>query len=462
MEQIELSILVPTVPSRFAGKCVTLINRLLAQAEGKPVEVLWFGDNKRRSVGAKRNDLLSLARGKYVAFIDDDDWVEDDYVGQILKLTPSNVDVICFDHRVMVDGKQPKLCYYSKDFSYETTATTWKGLPAHTMAWKREIAVRHKFPEINVGEDTGWVAKAVADVKTEAQVGKVLYHYHFQRKESETRVDSGPSKWEEARAKFMRRRQMSMPDKTPKCSIVMSTYNKPTLLARTLDSIVRQKPTFSYEVIVVDDGSPTEDAREICRSRCVTYHRLDRAPEYRNPSVARNFGYKVASGDVVIAQSDDVVHDTEDAIERLVRGLFQGEFHIATVYDRKFTDSGVGVGSKRMYSGKEDGRPLFFLGSLWRSDIYAIGGNDERFTMPGYEDDFFGLCLLKRGLRAVYRDDVVGFHQSHDRPPLRTAYREMEALHTQLVQDCESSGSYVALGAPWNYQPGKSLFAECP
>ena len=62
-------------------------------------------DNKRRSVGSKRNCLLDSAHGEYVSFIDDDDEVATDYVDKILRnivtarRPPEPADVICFGQR---------------------------------------------------------------------------------------------------------------------------------------------------------------------------------------------------------------------------------------------------------------------------------------------------------------------------------------------------------------------------
>jgi glycosyltransferase involved in cell wall biosynthesis len=72
-----LSILVPTVPSRVATMFPKAIQAILGQiTDHKEVELLGLFDNKARTTGAKRNALLDIARGEYVVFIDDDDWVE--------------------------------------------------------------------------------------------------------------------------------------------------------------------------------------------------------------------------------------------------------------------------------------------------------------------------------------------------------------------------------------------------
>ena len=79
-----LSILISAIPSRWemARKLFEGLTRVADQR----VEVLLLFDNKRRSVGEKRQALLDIARGEYVTFIDDDDLVAPGYVSEILSV----------------------------------------------------------------------------------------------------------------------------------------------------------------------------------------------------------------------------------------------------------------------------------------------------------------------------------------------------------------------------------------
>ncbi len=183
---MKLSILVLSVPSRF-DLAPALLEELCKQADGKPVEVLCLFDNKRRSVGEKRNAILGMARGDYVAFIDDDDWVSPDYVDQILSGTESNPDVVVFDHELTIDGGPPKLCEYGRQFHTVDTPERYQGKPAHTHAWRRSLAQSVEFEGVNFAEDSTWARRLCAKAKTEYQVGKVLYFYRFDSRRTETR-----------------------------------------------------------------------------------------------------------------------------------------------------------------------------------------------------------------------------------------------------------------------------------
>jgi glycosyltransferase involved in cell wall biosynthesis len=173
------------------------------------VELLALLDNKRRSVGGKRNALLSMARGEYISFIDDDDQVANDYVQKIYReicktrKAPEPADVICFQQRATL---QPAgvihECTYSlahwKDRAPEArrqlapsdkpNTLNWSGPPAHTMAWRREIVKDVAFEEKQFGEDVNWVDKCCEKAKTEIQIpGPPIYFYNFDEQRSATR-----------------------------------------------------------------------------------------------------------------------------------------------------------------------------------------------------------------------------------------------------------------------------------
>ena len=104
-----LSILICGVPSRLRNNLAEkLITKLEKQANGKPVEVLYFLDNKKRSIGQKRNDLLNLAKGEYITYIDDDDNVPMDYISSLLLGIKTRVDVIVFEAEISINGSTYK------------------------------------------------------------------------------------------------------------------------------------------------------------------------------------------------------------------------------------------------------------------------------------------------------------------------------------------------------------------
>ena len=189
-----LSVLVPTVPSRLSFFFPRIMNQLLEQSQNYPeVEIIGLFDNKKRSVGEKRQDLLNLARGQYLVFIDDDDRISDDYISSIMQAMDENpnTDCIVFDCICCIENSSlKKLCKYGVEFNYGdiNDGTEWRGKPAHTMVYKSSIAKSHSFSSVNFGEDVDWVVRACRDIKEQTRIDKVMYYYDCQAETtSETR-----------------------------------------------------------------------------------------------------------------------------------------------------------------------------------------------------------------------------------------------------------------------------------
>lgn len=92
-------------------------------------------------------------------------------------------------------------------------------------------------------------------------------------------------------------------------SIIIPVYNASTLIGRCLNSILVQKGNYSYEVLLVDDGS-TDDSVDVIKSYnnpCFKiYHRQN-----AGPAAARNKGLKEAKGRyVTFIDADDYWENT--------------------------------------------------------------------------------------------------------------------------------------------------------
>lgn len=188
-----LSILTPSIPER-ADRLAALTANLRRQIEGTdpvvcdnlPVEHIILIDNCRRSVGRKRDDLLRVARGDYVAYVDDDDSVSDDYVNKILKAIREKPDVVTFLQRAMIEGQpgivELKLGNPNEKFNPHgvTRRNAW-----HVCAWRRALAVSSWFPDVNYGEDWAYAEKlcALPDLK-EIHIPSELHFYTYDSKVS--------------------------------------------------------------------------------------------------------------------------------------------------------------------------------------------------------------------------------------------------------------------------------------
>ncbi len=183
---ILLSILTPAVPSRILYSVDSLCKKLNWFIGKFPVEHLVLIDNKRRTVGEKRDALLRMAHGKYVAFVDDDDDISAEYIPEILHAIESGSDVVTFRQKATVNGQSAgiefRLGHPNEPFVPDKLIkrNAW-----HVCAWRRSLAIRSVFPPSNYGEDWVWAEPLCKLAKTEVHIPKVLHFYNHSSKTTE-------------------------------------------------------------------------------------------------------------------------------------------------------------------------------------------------------------------------------------------------------------------------------------
>lgn len=180
--------LTPAVPSRLES-----IAKLMAEVERQrgdlPVEHLVLLDNKARTVGEKRQALLEAARGAFVAFVDDDDWIRPRYVAAIVEAiihAKHPVEVVTFEQMASFDGVEGKVVFRACNPNEEwkaggiTSRAAW-----HVCAWNRETALRSRFPAKNWGEDWEWAAPLNEMCIPEIHIPEILHEYRYTTSGSE-------------------------------------------------------------------------------------------------------------------------------------------------------------------------------------------------------------------------------------------------------------------------------------
>ena len=176
-----LSILTPSIPQRI-DQLHQLSQKILSQIHAPkgacPVEHLIFSDNRARSIGAKRQALLEAAQGEYIAYVDDDDDVADDYVASLLRGIETGKDVVTFRQRAVYNGQESTVVFSlaNQDEPFTPGGITRRGA-WHVCAWRRELAADCVFPFINYGEDKAWSLQARARVRGEIHIPRILHTY---------------------------------------------------------------------------------------------------------------------------------------------------------------------------------------------------------------------------------------------------------------------------------------------
>ena len=174
---MKLSILTPTIPGR-EKQLAALQTKIERQNDLGQAEHLVLSDNRARTIGAKRQALVDIARGEYIAFVDDDDDISDEYVFELLRAAQSGADVITFHQRAIYNGLESEVRFGVKhqDGPYNTGGITLRA-PWHVCAWRREAVCGCLFGESNYGEDLTWCKQARRRIKTGFHIPKILHTY---------------------------------------------------------------------------------------------------------------------------------------------------------------------------------------------------------------------------------------------------------------------------------------------
>lgn len=181
-----LSILIATVIGRERS-LEKLMNTLTPQLSCD-VEVLQLKDNKEISVGSKRQQLLQMASGNYVAFIDDDDNVSPHYVERILSALESKPDCVGFKVLCSTNGLHHRTACASlkyKEWRNNFDGYDYVRSPYHKTPIKHEYALSIGFKDMRFGEDHDFSKRLAASglLKTEVFIDEYLYYYQYSTKE---------------------------------------------------------------------------------------------------------------------------------------------------------------------------------------------------------------------------------------------------------------------------------------
>lgn len=188
---MKLSILVCSVINRRNTFLPAMLEQLNKQTENvSDVEVMCFIDNKTRMLGTKRNDMVNMAQGDFVVFVDDDDKLSDNYVSSLLKaieLCEPDTDVINFTVNVSLNGQPFKPCFYTVDHKIDFNMDgSYHRLPNHIMCVKRELCLETPYKPILYGEDSDFSKELAPKIKKEFHIYDTLYEYHYNSKTTET------------------------------------------------------------------------------------------------------------------------------------------------------------------------------------------------------------------------------------------------------------------------------------
>ncbi len=239
-----------------------------------------------------------------------------------------------------------------------------------------------------------------------------------------------------------------MPD-TIAAALIVSTYQRPRNLELCLRSIAAQEGAgHQFELVVADDGSGDETAdlvRDFRRQAGFPVRFTTHKHAGFHPARCRNEGVLASDapyllfldGDCVVPRDHvrnhleqrrpgtvcggDCFRLTSEQSDRVAGGL-DGQRELARLVPlrERWRVTRNHLDATLNWLIRNRSKPKLFAGNfgMWRNDLQAVNGFDQKFVQWGGEDDDLRMRLIQAGLtiRSV-RDRISAFHLWHAPDP---------------------------------------------
>ena len=258
--------------------------------------------DRKLSIGAKRNFACEHARGEFIVHWDDDDWYPRERVSrQIRAMSERNCEV-SGTSRILYYDLQSK---HAWEYRYPNSNASWVG--GNTLAYRKRFWARHRFPDIQVGEDSRFVwstgGKSICDL---ADPSLCVATAHA---ENTSRKDLKGAYWHSRPFDQIESllgddihfySSATGPGESPLVSCIMPTFNRRRYISQALQTFQRQDYP-NRELIIVDDGSDSiEDL--VPTTANIRYLRLSRRTSI---GAKRNLACQTARGEIIAHWDDD-------------------------------------------------------------------------------------------------------------------------------------------------------------
>lgn len=211
---------------------------------------------------------------------------------------------------------------------------------------------------------------------------------------------------------------------TPDVSIVIPTYNRARSLERALRSIGKYPFGSTFDVTVIDDGSPDDTCEVLRRLQPeMPYTLFFHTQPNTGPATARNLGISATTGRVVAFLDDD--HEVLPGwLDALCAPLSDPGIGIVNGKNDSVPDGGIAARYACLRDAREaekvaaDKTRYLTSGNaaIRRETLEATGGFDPAYravfkgVAPGGEDTDLGMRICDLGLKIAYRPDAHTLH----------------------------------------------------
>ena len=203
-------------------------------------------------------------------------------------------------------------------------------------------------------------------------------------------------------------------DELLEISVIIPCFRRIEWLPRCLHALSRQDVGRTFQVVVIDDGSPNAaEIRDLVLGvASEAYDLIFERQVNAGPASARNHGVRLSSGNILCFLDDDAVPEP-DWLRNII-APFQLDKEVALVSGsiKSYYKEGLSAElEKAVYNGIH----WATCNIAYRRDLFLqLCGFDESFPEASWEDNDLGLRVRWGGFRHVMAKDAVVLHP-HER-----------------------------------------------
>ena len=321
--------------------------------------------DQKLTIGAKRNLACEKARGEFIVHWDDDDWYPSWRVrAQVQAMLDRGADLSGSSRVAYFDPAHDR----AWEYRYPPAKGPW--VAGNTLAYRKSFWSTHKFPDIQVGEDSRFVwsskGRSIADLADPRLCVATVHSNNTSRKNvNAVYWHSQPRDYIDSLIGDDIYFYRTVETAWPLVSCIMPTYERRRYVPQALQSFLQQDYP-NRELIIVDDGKDAiGDLVE--RLPNVRYFHVART----SIGAKRNLACKHAAGEIIAHWDDDDWY-SPDRLRYQVMPILAGKADLTGLENAfvlalprgEFWTTAPAL-HKRLFVGDVHGGTLVYRKDLW-------------------------------------------------------------------------------------------------
>ena len=155
--------------------------KLIEYKKNTPLNITLLQSKKNSGPGNARNIGISVARGEWITFVDNDDWVDTYFLETIQEvINKEKTHCVIYDYYTWFDGKiNTARSMYKCTPGRKTISECISYVRNHTIGkvYNRQLCAGIKYPNLKRCEDVAYVCQAIAACGDAYYINKPMYYY---------------------------------------------------------------------------------------------------------------------------------------------------------------------------------------------------------------------------------------------------------------------------------------------